>query len=225
MKHSSVKIYPSLIAGDFGAFSDEAKRVADSGAQGLHLDIMDGNFVPNITLGIKTVEAVRKAAPSLFLDVHIMVYHPMHYIEQLVSYGADAISFHFEATEDVSDLLRFIKKCNIKAGLAFNPDTSKSFIDAHILECDQILIMTVKPGFGGQAFMPDMLDKIEHTRQFFNHVNKDKGRALDIIVDGGIDDVTANECYQKGANIFVSGTYLFNGKMQDKVHALRETIK
>jgi ribulose-phosphate 3-epimerase len=216
-----IKVAASIIAGDFGHLADEAKRIEDSGANYLHIDVMDGHFVPNLTLGPPVVAAINRAT-DLFLDVHLMMYNPFDYIERFVEAGADNLTVHLEATEDVEETLNYIRKCNIRAGLAFCPETSMSMIPKYLDKCDMILLMTVHPGFGGQAFMPEVLEKIKFTREVCEKLNiRDGGVALpanspsdllpfDIEVDGGIDDKTAPLCIEAGANVLVAGTYLFS---------------
>lgn len=208
-KKNELIISPSILAGDFGRLCDEAKRIEDSGADRLHIDIMDGHFVPNLTLGPKAVEAINRTT-DMFLEVHIMVYNPFDYIERFVESGADMIMFHSEATEEILETINYIRKCNIKAGLAFCPETSFSMIINYLDKCDMILLMTVNPGFGGQAFIPEVLDKIRIIRETCNKLQIGSGATLlDIEVDGGITDETAALCVEAGANVLVSGTYLF----------------
>ena len=230
-----LKIYPSIFAADFGKLAEEAKRIEDAGADGIHFDIMDGHFVPNLSLSIKSLAAVNKAT-KLFLDVHIMVYNPFDYIERLIENGADSITFHFEATEDVDDILAYIRKCKVKAGLAFNPETSVSMIPKYLTKCDHILLMTVNPGFGGQKFLPEVLEKVSFIRDVCTRLDIRRGGVAigekstkeeksfpgyDIQVDGGIDLTTAHECVKAGANLLVSGVYLFKGDMEEKIKQLR----
>jgi ribulose-phosphate 3-epimerase len=213
---NKVLIAPSIFAADFGKLADEAKRIEDAGADSIHVDVMDGHFVPNLSLSPRALAAINRAT-NLPLDVHIMVYNPYDYIERLIEAGADGITFHFEATEDIDDTLAYIKRCGKKAGLAFCPETSLSMIPKYLNKCDMILIMTVHPGFGGQPFLNDMLEKIEFTRDLANKCNLD----VDIQVDGGITQETAKLCQRAGANVFVAGTYLFEGDMATKIKELR----
>ncbi|MBA3816088.1 MAG: ribulose-phosphate 3-epimerase [Parachlamydiaceae bacterium] len=232
MKKSHLKIAPSILSGDFAHLAEEAKRIENSGADSLHIDVMDGLFVPNLTIGPQVVAAINRST-DMFLDVHLMMYNPYDYVERFVEAGADRITFHFEATEDVEETLAYIRRCNAKAGLAFCPETSMSMVPKYLDKCDMILLMTVHPGFGGQAFMPEVLEKVQFVRGVCDQLNireggitpqpgKGQGELppFDIQVDGGIDLITAGQCVEAGANILVSGTYFF--KAPDMKVAVKE---
>ena len=173
-------------------------------------------------MGPQAVAAINRST-DLFLDVHLMIYNPYDYVERFVEAGADNITFHFEATEDVEETLHYIRKCNIKAGLAFNPETSMSMIPRYLDKCDMILLMTVHPGFGGQKLIEEVLEKVEFTRGVCNQLNirqgginpktsDDKLPPFDIQVDGGIDQENVKSCVKAGANVIVAGTSLYHAK-------------
>lgn len=232
---NEIKIAPSILAADFACIADEVKRIEESGADSIHIDIMDGHFVPNLTMGPRMVAAINRHT-DMFLDVHLMIYNPYDFVERFIEAGADQITFHFEATEDVEETLQYIRKCNIRAGLAFCPETSMSMIPKWLDKCDQILLMTVNPGFGGQAFMPEVLEKVAFTRDICKQLNIRQGGVtprpgskennlpiFDIQVDGGINPETAKLCAEAGANVLVAGTYLFSMlDMKEGVTKLRQ---
>ncbi len=230
LSKQSIQICPSILSADFGYLALEAKRAEESGADRLHIDVMDGHFVPNLTLGPQVVAAINRST-DMWLDVHLMMYNPYAYIERFVEAGADALTIHFEATEDVEDTLTFIRRCGVKAGLAFNPETSMSMIPKYLDKCDMILLMTVNPGFGGQEFMHDVLEKVQFTRSLCNQLNIRLGGVteksttkklppFDIQVDGGISEKNVYACTQAGANVIVAGTSLYHQKDLDLKHAV-----
>ena len=227
-----IKVLPSILSADFAHIADEVKKLEAEGVDGIHIDIMDGHFVPNLTMGPAMVSAIKRNC-SLFLDVHLMIYNPFDYIEAFVKAGADRITFHFEATEDVEDTIDFIRKCNVEVGLAFNPETSMSMIPKYLDKVDLVLLMTVNPGFSGQEFIEDVLDKISFVRQICTSMNilkggkvlddktpKEKNIPMQIQVDGGINEETAKKCLEAGADVLVSGSYLFS--QNDRKHAIQK---
>lgn len=211
MSTPPIRIAPSILAADFSKLGQEAARMEAAGVDALHIDVMDGHFVKNLTMGPQVVAALR-AHCSLFLDVHLMIYHPFDFVESFVRAGAHRITFHFEATESVQETLEYIRRCGIQAGLAFNPETSPSLMAKYLRQIDLLLIMTVHPGFGGQPFLREMLEKIAFAREIERQLAKgdgERGPPLEIQVDGGINADTARLCRAAGANNLVAGTYLF----------------
>lgn len=204
-------IAPSLLAADFSKLKEEVKAIENTKAKWLHLDVMDGNFVPNISFGADIVKAIRKDS-NLYFDAHLMIENPEWYIDTMADAGVQSISIHVEATKHLDRALQLIKARSLKAGVAINPATDITFLDNIYEKLDLILIMTVNPGFGGQKFLNQMIEKIRKVRNKFPHI--------DIQVDGGINNETAKLVIEAGANILVAGSYVFSGNYSEKVNSL-----
>lgn len=216
---SHYKIAPSILAADYANFETELKRLEETGVEYVHIDIMDGHFVPNISFGADVVAAMRPHSKLVF-DCHLMVSNPENHIDSFARAGADIMTIHAEATVHIHGSLQKIKAAGMKAGVVINPGTPLAAIE-HVLNLvDQVLIMTVNPGFGGQAYIPEMADKIAALVQ----MRQEKGLSFDIEVDGGIDDKTIASAKEAGANVFVAGSYLFKGDLQTGVNALRAVL-
>ena len=201
----NLKIAPSILAADFSQLGEDIRKAEESGADLIHFDIMDGHFVPNLTMGVDLVKAVRRYTDLPF-DVHLMVTHPQDYIEPFANAGADLITIHAEiATAPIDAVLWKIKSFNILAGLATCPQTPISAIDPYLPDLDLVLPMSVEPGFGGQKFILNTLEKIS----YLNEKIKELGKAIDLEVDGGINEDTAPLVIERGATILVAGTAIF----------------
>ena len=211
---SKIIISPSILSADFANLERDIKSVEDAGADWLHVDVMDGHFVPNITIGVPVVKSIKKVT-NLPLDVHLMIENPEKYIEPFVKAGADILTFHYEAVNDVSAIVDLIKSFGIKAGMSIKPKTSPDEILKYLEILDLFLVMTVEPGFGGQSFMEDCAEKIPVIKR---HAPEN----LIIQVDGGINAQTAKICTSYGANSLVAGNYIYkSGNIISAVQSLR----
>ena len=200
----SNKVSVSILSADLMHMENDIRRIEQSGAQMLHFDVMDGVFVKNISFGQPLLKAVDKMT-DMHLDVHLMITDPIKYIAEFGEFGADTITFHIESESDVSDTISAIQKTGAKVGLALKPKTPFSEAIPYMKDIDMLLIMTVEPGFGGQAFMDDMLPKIKEAKKYID----DNSLNVPIQVDGGINGETVKLCEEAGASIMVAGSYLF----------------
>lgn len=200
-----VKIAPSILSADFSKLGEEIIAVDQAGADYIHIDVMDGHFVPNITIGPLIVEAIRPAT-KLPLDVHLMIENPDQYIEAFTKAGADIITVHVEACRHLHRTIQSIKSFGIKAGVVLNPATPVESIQHIISDIDMVLLMSVNPGFGGQTFIPEVLPKIRKVKE----MAEQKGLSLEIEIDGGVNPETARQCMEAGATVLVAGSAVYN---------------
>ncbi len=209
-----IKISPSILSSDYGNLSSELKRMEACGADMLHIDVMDGHFVPNITLGAPIVKCIRKSS-TLPFDVHLMISDPYKYIPDFVTAGSDIITFHAEADSDIEKTIDLILASGKKAGLSVKPKTPVEAVYPYLDKLSMVLVMTVEPGFGGQSFMEDMMPKVSAVRSEIDR----RGLDVDIQVDGGINKDTISIAAKAGANVFVSGNAIFSSDDAEKTIA------
>lgn len=212
-----IKIAPSILSADFSRLGDDIKAVEEAGADYIHVDVMDGHFVPNITIGPLVVQAIRPVT-KLPLDVHLMIENPDRYIEEFAKAGADIISVHVEASPHLHRTVQLIKQQGVKAGVVINPATPVDSIKHIIQDVDLVLLMTVNPGFGGQAFIESIVPKIKEVSDLV----QTQGLNVEIEVDGGVNPETARLCVEAGANVLVAGSAIYGKKdLKDAIKAIR----
>lgn len=211
----SIKISPSVLTANFLELREDIERLEKAGVDMLHLDVMDGNFVPNISFGVPVIKSIKKYS-NVALDVHLMIEKPHRYIKDFAAVS-DILGFHYEAGSDVAKTLKEIRELGCKSCLTIKPCTEPEEIFEFLPLCDMVLVMSVEPGFGGQKFMPDALRKLKILRSRI----EESGLDIDLEVDGGINAETAPLAVEAGANVLVAGSFLFSDKMEDNVKALK----
>jgi ribulose-phosphate 3-epimerase len=217
----NIKIAPSILSADFARLGEQVVEAAEAGAHYIHIDVMDGHFVPPITIGPVVVKAIRPLT-NLPFDVHLMVEKPEHQIEQFAEAGADIITIHAEVCPNLHQVVESIKGLNVRAGVSLNPATPFTIIEDVLPDLDLVLVMTVNPGYAGQAFMEEVLDKIAHVRQVLD----DRGLKAELEVDGGITAKTARKVVQAGAQVLVAGSAIFNSResVKEAMDRLRASL-
>lgn len=214
-------VSPSVLACDFSQLGAEIKRVEKAGARYIHLDVMDGHFVPNISFGAPVIASVRKTT-SIIFDVHLMITDPKKYVDDFLRAGADIITFHYESNDDPAEVIQYIKSKEARVGMAIKPATPAEVVFPYLDSLDMLLVMTVEPGFGGQKMIPETIEKVRTIRSYANK----KGIKIDIQVDGGINNDNLKLATEAGANVIVAGSAVFNApRAKDVIDKMKKTAE